>query len=44
MITANQINEDQSFQLEARMNSVDNVMKANQIALAGGIDTSLLGG
>lgn len=43
-LTANQINVDQQFSMSARMNSIDNTLQANQIALAGGIDTSLLGG
>ena len=43
-LTANQINEDEQFQATARMNSIDNVLNANRMALAGGIDTSLLGG
>lgn len=43
-LAANQVNEDQRFELTARMNSIDNVMQANQIALAGGLETSLLGG
>lgn len=43
-LTANRINEDEQFQATARMNSIDNVLNANIMALAGGIDTSLLGG
>ena len=43
-LTANRINEDEQFQATARMNSIDNVLNANRMALAGGIDTSLLGG
>lgn len=42
-IAAADISEDQAYQQEARANSVTNVLEANQIALAGGIDTSLLG-
>ncbi len=38
------IAEGQSFEQEARMNSVQNTIMNNQIALAGGMDTSLLGG
>lgn len=40
---AAEISEDIKFEQEARMNSVDNVLRNNQIALAGGINTSLLG-
>jgi hypothetical protein len=40
---AAEISEDIKFEQEARMNQVDNVLRNNQIALAGGIDTSLLG-
>ena len=43
MNAANIANE-QSFEQEARMNSVQNTIMNNQIALAGGVDTSLLGG
>lgn len=43
MNAANIANE-QSFEQEARMNSVQNTIMNNQIVLAGGIDTSLLGG
>jgi hypothetical protein len=43
MNAANIANE-QSFEQEARMNSVQNTIMNNQIALAGGMDTSLLGG
>ena len=43
MNAANIANE-QSFEQEARMNSVQNTIMNNQIALAGGLDTSLLGG
>lgn len=42
-IAAADISEDQAYQQEARANSITNVLEANQIALAGGIDTSLLG-
>lgn len=41
---ANEVNEEEKFQMEARVSSINNVLQANQIALAGGIDTSLLGG
>ena len=41
---ANQVSEDEKFQMNARMSSISNTIEANQIALAGGIDTSLLGG
>ena len=40
---AAEISDDIKFEQEARMNSVDNVLRNNQIALAGGINTSLLG-
>lgn len=40
---AAEISEDIKFEQEARMNSIDNVLRNNQIALAGGIDTNLLG-
>lgn len=43
MNAANIANE-QSFEQEARMNSVQNTLMNNQIALAGGLETSLLGG
>lgn len=43
MNAANIANE-QSFEQEARMNSVQNTIMNNQMALAGGLDTSLLGG
>jgi len=40
---AAEISEDVKFEQEARMNSVDNVLRNNQIALAGGVDLNLLG-
>lgn len=43
-MNAANIAEEQSFEQEARMNSVQNTIMNNQIALAGGLDTSLLGG
>lgn len=43
MNAANIANE-QSFEQEARANSIQNTITNNQIALAGGLDTSLLGG
>lgn len=43
-LTANEITEEEQFQMTARMNSRDNILNANRIALAGGLDTSLLGG
>lgn len=43
MNAANIANE-QTFEQEARMNSVQNTVMNNQIALAGGLETSLLGG
>lgn len=42
-IAAADISQDQAYEQEARTNSVTNVLQQNQIALAGGIDTSLLG-
>ena len=41
-LAAAEISGEQRFEQEARANSVDNVIQQNQIALAGGIDTSLL--
>lgn len=43
MNAANIANE-QKFEQEARANSIQNTIMNNQIALAGGLDTSLLGG
>ena len=43
-MTAANIANEQSFEQEARMNSIQNTIMNNQIALAGGMDTSLLGG
>lgn len=43
-MNAANIAEDQKFEQEARMNSVQNTIMNNQMALAGGLDTSLLGG
>ena len=43
MNAANIANE-QSFEQEARMNSISNTIENNRIALAGGLETSLLGG
>lgn len=43
-MNAANIAEEQSFEQEARMNSVQNTIMNNQMALAGGLDTSLLGG
>ena len=40
---AAEISDDIKFEQEARMNSIDNVLRNNQIALSGGINTSLLG-
>lgn len=37
------ISEDQSFEQEARTNSISNVVLQNQQALSGGVDTNLLG-
>lgn len=42
-LAAAAISEDQSFEQEARMNSIQNVIINNQIALAGGVDVSGLG-
>ena len=43
-MNAANIANDQEFEQEARMNSIQNTITNNQIALAGGLDTSLLGG
>lgn len=43
-LTAAEISADQSFEQEARMNNVENTIMNNQIALAGGLETSLLAG
>ena len=43
MNAANIANE-QKFEQEARMNSIQNTIMNNQMALSGGMDTSLLGG
>ena len=43
MNAANIANE-QKFEQEARANSIQNTIMNNQIALSGGLDTSLLGG
>ena len=43
-MNAANIAEDQAFEQEARMNSIQNTIMNNQMALAGGLDTSLLGG
>ena len=42
-LAASEISEDISYEQESRTNSVTNVLQQNQIALAGGIDSSLLG-
>lgn len=42
-LAAMDISEDTKYEQEARTNSVTNALQQNQIALAGGIDTSLLG-
>lgn len=42
-LAAADVSEDMAFEQEARTNSVDNVLRSNQIALAGGIDLNLLG-
>lgn len=39
---ASKISEDTKFEQEARMNSVTDIIKQNEIALAGGIDSSVL--
>ena len=41
-LKAKDIVDDIKFEQEARMNSVDNVIQRNQIALSGGINTSML--
>ena len=43
-MNAANIAEDQKFEQEARMNSIQNVIMNNQIALSGGLETNLLGG
>lgn len=43
-MNAANIAEEQSFEQEARANSIQNTIMNNNIALAGGLDTSLLGG
>ena len=43
-MNAANIAENQAFEQEARMNSIQNTIMNNQMALAGGLDTSLLGG
>lgn len=41
-LKAANISEDIKFEQEARMNSVTDIIKQNEIALAGGVDTSVL--
>jgi len=41
-LKAQNVSDTIKFEQEARANSIDNVMEANTIALAGGVDTSLL--
>ena len=43
-MSAANIANDQSFEQEARANSIQNTIMNNNIALAGGLETSLLGG
>ena len=43
-MNAANIAEEQSFEQEARANSIQNTIMNNQIALSGGLETSLLGG
>lgn len=43
-LTANEITEEEEFQMTARLNSRDNVLNANRMALAGGLNTQSLGG
>ena len=43
-MNAANIAEDQAFEQEARANSIQNTIMNNNIALAGGLNTSLLGG
>jgi hypothetical protein len=43
-MNAANIAEEQTFEQEARMNSIQNTVMNNQIALSGGLETSLLGG
>ena len=42
-LNAAEIADDQKFEQEARSNSVENTLMNNQIALAGGLQTNLLG-
>lgn len=42
-LKAANVSDTTKFEQEARMNSVDDVLRANSIALAGGIDTNVLG-
>lgn len=43
-LNAANIANEQAFEQEARANSIQNTIMNNQMALAGGVDTSLLGG
>lgn len=43
-MNAANIAEEQSFEQEARMNSIQNTIMNNQMALSGGLETNLLGG
>ena len=43
-MNAANIADEQSFEQEARANSIQNTIMNNQIALSGGLETSLLGG
>lgn len=43
-MNAANIAEEQTFEQEARMNSIQNTVMNNQIALSGGLETNLLGG
>jgi hypothetical protein len=43
-MNAANIAEEQSFEQEARANSIQNTIMNNNIALAGGLETNMLGG
>lgn len=43
-LSAAELSNDMAFQQEARMNNIQNTIQNNQIALAGGLETSTLGG
>lgn len=43
-LSAAELSNNMAFQQEARMNNIQNTIQNNQIALAGGLETSTLGG